>query len=41
VLLTADAASHTSYGRGDKCVDGNTDRYLLDLRVPAPGTTCR
>jgi pimeloyl-ACP methyl ester carboxylesterase len=41
VLLTADAASHTSYGRGDKCIDANTDRYLLDLRIPAAGTTCR
>jgi pimeloyl-ACP methyl ester carboxylesterase len=40
VLLTADAASHTSYGRGDNCVDTNTDRYLLELRVPTAGTRC-
>ncbi|MDQ1462599.1 MAG: hypothetical protein QOI08_4083 [Actinomycetota bacterium] len=40
VLLTSDAASHTSYGHGDQCVDANTDRYLLELRVPAAGTRC-
>ena len=39
-LLTSEAASHTSYGRGDECVDGHVDRYLLELAVPAPGTRC-
>jgi len=39
-LLTSDAASHTSYGRGNACVDGNADRYLLELQVPAAGTRC-
>jgi pimeloyl-ACP methyl ester carboxylesterase len=39
-LLTAAGASHTSYGRGNACVDGTVDRYLLTLRVPAPGTRC-
>jgi pimeloyl-ACP methyl ester carboxylesterase len=39
-LLTAAGASHTSYGRGDRCVDQAVDRYLLDLTVPAPGTRC-
>ena len=39
-LLSSEAASHTSYGRGDECVDGHVDRYLLDLVVPASGTRC-
>jgi hypothetical protein len=39
-LLTSEAASHTAYGRGDACVDGHVDRYLLELAVPAPGTRC-
>jgi pimeloyl-ACP methyl ester carboxylesterase len=39
-LLTAEGTAHMSYGRGDACVDGNVDRYLLDLTVPAAGTTC-
>ena len=39
-LLTSDAASHTSYGRGNQCVDGNADRYLLELQLPAAGTRC-
>jgi len=39
-LLTVEATSHTSYGRGRDCVDGTVDRYLLELAVPAPGTRC-
>lgn len=39
-LLTAAGASHTSYGRGNACVDGTVNRYLLDLTVPSPGATC-
>jgi pimeloyl-ACP methyl ester carboxylesterase len=39
-LLTATGESHTSYGRGDDCVDGAVDRYLLKLDVPAGGTRC-
>ena len=39
-LLTASGDSHTSYGRGNACVDDAVDRYLLDLSVPARGTTC-
>jgi len=39
-LLTATGQSHTSYGRGNACVDNDVDRYLLDLVVPARGTTC-
>lgn len=39
-LLTVEGSSHTSYGRGDACVDQAVDRYLVDLAVPAPGTRC-
>jgi pimeloyl-ACP methyl ester carboxylesterase len=39
-LLTVEGESHTAYGRGDECVDGNVDRYLLELAVPARGTRC-
>jgi pimeloyl-ACP methyl ester carboxylesterase len=39
-LLTAVGTSHTAYGRSNECVDQNVDRYLLELAVPAPGTSC-
>jgi pimeloyl-ACP methyl ester carboxylesterase len=39
-LLTASGNSHTSYGRGDQCVDGTVDAYLLKLRPPAVGAQC-
>jgi pimeloyl-ACP methyl ester carboxylesterase len=39
-LLTAAGESHTSYGRGDACVDVAVNNYLLDLTVPAAGTRC-
>jgi len=39
-LLTSETASHTSYGRGDACIDGHVDRYLLDLVAHASGTRC-
>jgi len=39
-LLTASGESHTSYGRGNSCVDDDVNRYLLDLVAPARGTTC-
>jgi pimeloyl-ACP methyl ester carboxylesterase len=39
-LLTAAGASHTAYGRNNSCVDQNVDRYLVELVVPARGTTC-
>ncbi len=39
-LLTVAGASHTSYGRGDACVDGTIDRYLLKLQVPAADARC-
>jgi pimeloyl-ACP methyl ester carboxylesterase len=39
-LLTASGNSHTSYGRGDQCVDGTVDAYLLKLQPPAAGAQC-
>ena len=39
-LLTAVGETHSSYGRGDTCVDGTVDRYLLHLTVPAPAARC-
>jgi pimeloyl-ACP methyl ester carboxylesterase len=39
-LLTSDGSSHTSYGRGDQCVDGDVDAYLLHLQPVAVGTRC-
>jgi pimeloyl-ACP methyl ester carboxylesterase len=39
-LLTAVGETHASYGRGDSCVDGTVDRYLLQLTVPPPAVRC-
>ncbi len=39
-LLTASGNSHTSYGRGDQCVDDTVDAYLLKLQAPAAGARC-
>ncbi|MEV5826073.1 alpha/beta hydrolase [Spirillospora sp. NPDC052242] len=39
VLLTYEGAGHGSYDRGP-CMQGTIDRYLIDLKVPARGTTC-
>jgi pimeloyl-ACP methyl ester carboxylesterase len=39
-LLTVDGTSHTSYARGNSCVDDTVDRYLIDLTVPARGNRC-
>jgi pimeloyl-ACP methyl ester carboxylesterase len=40
-LLTLDGDGHTAYGRGGgACLDGAVDAYLIDLVVPAAGTTC-
>lgn len=41
VLLSWDGDGHTAYRRGNACVDGAVDAYLIALRAPAPGTTCR
>lgn len=39
VLVTYEGAGHGAYRRND-CTRGVTDRYLIDLTVPAKGTTC-
>jgi pimeloyl-ACP methyl ester carboxylesterase len=39
-LVTVNGEAHTSYGRGNECVDRAVDDYLLDLTVPPAGTTC-
>ncbi|QFG23744.1 alpha/beta hydrolase [Actinomadura sp. WMMB 499] len=39
VLLTYEGAGHGSYNRSD-CMRRTIDRYLIDLDVPARGTTC-
>jgi pimeloyl-ACP methyl ester carboxylesterase len=39
VLLTREGAGHTSYFHS-RCVVEAVDAYLLELRLPAPGTTC-
>jgi pimeloyl-ACP methyl ester carboxylesterase len=39
VLLTYDGWGHGVFYRGE-CMLGATERYLLDLTVPAPGTHC-
>ncbi len=40
VLLTYDSDGHTGYLGGNSCVQRNVHRYLVDLVVPPPGTTC-
>jgi pimeloyl-ACP methyl ester carboxylesterase len=39
-LLTVDGTSHTSYARGDGCVDDAVDHYLIDLVLPERGEKC-
>ena len=39
-LLTVDGTSHTSYARGDGCVDNTVDHYLIDLVLPQRGEQC-
>jgi pimeloyl-ACP methyl ester carboxylesterase len=40
VLLTRVGDGHTAYGES-ACIDAVVDNYLVDLTVPADGTTCR
>jgi pimeloyl-ACP methyl ester carboxylesterase len=39
-LLTVDGTSHTSYARGNGCVDDTVDRYLTELALPDNGARC-
>ncbi|GAA4684852.1 alpha/beta hydrolase [Streptomyces chumphonensis] len=39
-LLTFDGDGHTAYGRGDTCVDGTVNSYLLEGTVPDDGKRC-
>lgn len=36
-----DGPGHVLYQSGDRCIIEHADRYLIDLALPAPGTTCR
>jgi len=39
VLLTREGSGHTSYWLS-RCVSDVVDTYLLELKLPAPGTVC-
>jgi pimeloyl-ACP methyl ester carboxylesterase len=39
VLLTRKGEGHTSYGVSD-CIQNHADEYLIELKLPAAGTTC-
>jgi pimeloyl-ACP methyl ester carboxylesterase len=39
-LLTFEGTQHTAFLQDNKCVDAAGVRYLVDLRLPAPGTRC-
>jgi pimeloyl-ACP methyl ester carboxylesterase len=41
VLLRFEGTGHTAFGRGVSCVDDAVVAYLIELRAPADGTTCR
>jgi pimeloyl-ACP methyl ester carboxylesterase len=40
VLVTVTGEGHTSYNKGNRCVDRIVDGYLLDGSVPAAASTC-
>ncbi len=40
VLLTYEGAGHTAFLRGGQCIEDAVVDYLIDLQVPAPGTSC-
>ncbi len=40
-LLTMRGDGHTAYGSGSKCIDRRVEAYLIALRSPAVGTTCK
>ncbi len=39
-LLVAGGEQHTSFNVGNACVDGIVTRYLVEHRLPRPGTRC-
>lgn len=41
VLVTREGEGHTGYNKGNACVDGAVDDYLIDGTVPEDGLTCR
>jgi pimeloyl-ACP methyl ester carboxylesterase len=40
VLLTYNGDGHTAFLQGNACIDDAVENYLIDLRVPEPGTVC-
>jgi pimeloyl-ACP methyl ester carboxylesterase len=40
VLLTYEGSGHTAFTRAGSCIDDLVVAYLVDLQVPAVGTTC-
>ncbi len=40
VLLTYEGDGHTAFLRGGPCIDDAVVDYLVDLKVPEPGTSC-
>jgi pimeloyl-ACP methyl ester carboxylesterase len=40
VLVTHRGEGHTIYAQGNACIDAVVNEYLLNLAVPAAGTTC-
>ena len=40
VLLTHRGEGHTIYAQGDSCIDAAVNAYVLNLAVPAAGTSC-
>jgi pimeloyl-ACP methyl ester carboxylesterase len=39
-LLRVPGSAHTSFGRGDDCVDQAVVRYLISVSPPASATPC-
>lgn len=39
-LLTFEGTQHTAFLQGSSCVDGKASQYLLNGRLPEPGTRC-
>ncbi len=39
-LVVYQGEGHTAYARGNKCIDGAVDDYLITLKVPQDGLVC-